>query len=266
MRRRGPCRLDEVGRCAADLRTDAAAGDIDLLLREDALVEHGGILLFHAHRAAAAAHIAGDFVDVGHMDHGDALFAHAAGRCLQVQLRRHRDDKDEIIPAGPLRHQCLVHAGRVLAHALGHMDAVHGHALLVGVLMRRIGHLGPLQDPHCVGFCFFSHNHVLPITSLPSQSPTATAPPTGGAFQHIRQESSYRLSPLAPMQSGLVQIGSSSLPLSRSPARSEIQSFIRPAQACPTCQGLPLWGSWRAAPERVLFYSTTFPKKYQKAS
>jgi hypothetical protein len=91
------------------------------------------------------------------MDHGDALFAHAAGRRLQVQLRRHRDDKDEIIPAGPLRHQCLVHAGRVLAHALGHMDAVHGHALLVGILMRRIGHLGPLQNPHRVGFCFFSH-------------------------------------------------------------------------------------------------------------
>ena len=116
------------------------------------------------------------------MDHGDALFAHAAGRRLQVQLRRHRDDKDEIIPAGPLRHQCLVHAGRVLAHALGHMDAVHGHALLVGILMRRIGHLGPFQNPHRVGFCFFSHNHVLPITSLPSQSPTATAPPTGELF------------------------------------------------------------------------------------
>ena len=70
-------------------------------------------------------------------------------------------------------------------------------------------------------------------------------PPRQGSFS--ADQASIFLSPLAPMQSGLVQIGSSSLPLSRSPARSEIQSFIRPAQACPTCQGLPLWGSWRVS-------------------
>ena len=91
------------------------------------------------------------------MDHRHALFAHAAGGGLQVKLRCHRDDENEVVPAGPLRHQRLVDAGGVLAHAGGDGHAVHRHALFVGIFMRGIGHLGPLQDAHGVRFCFFAH-------------------------------------------------------------------------------------------------------------
>ena len=62
-----PCSTDEVRRGTAHLRADAPAGDIDLLLCQHALIEHSLILLFHAYRAAATAHIAGDLVDIGHM-------------------------------------------------------------------------------------------------------------------------------------------------------------------------------------------------------
>ena len=42
-------------------------------------VKDGAVLLFHAHRAAAAPRITGDLVDIRHMAHRHALFAHAAG-------------------------------------------------------------------------------------------------------------------------------------------------------------------------------------------
>ena len=48
-----PCSADEVRRGTAHLRADAPAGDIDLLLRQHALIEHSLILLFHTYRAAA---------------------------------------------------------------------------------------------------------------------------------------------------------------------------------------------------------------------
>ena len=35
-------------------------------------------------------------------------------------------------------------------------------------------------------------------------------------------------------------------PRQRSTAASEILCFAHPDETCPTCQGLPLWGSWRA--------------------
>ena len=91
------------------------------------------------------------------MYHRHALFAHAAGGGFQIQLCRHRDDEDEVVLAVPLRHQRLVDAGRVFADAGGDSHAVHGHALFVGIFMRGVGHLGPLQNAHGVGFCFFAH-------------------------------------------------------------------------------------------------------------
>ena len=99
------------------------------------------------------------------MDHGHALFAHAAGGGFQVQLRCHRDDEDEIISAGPLGHQCFIHAGGVFPYAGGYRHAVHRYALLVGVFMGGIGHLGPLQNAHGIGLCFFSHSSITPIGS-----------------------------------------------------------------------------------------------------
>ena len=39
----------------------------------------GHVLLLHAHCGAAAADVAGDLVDVLHMDHLHALYAHAPG-------------------------------------------------------------------------------------------------------------------------------------------------------------------------------------------
>ena len=61
--------LDEVGRGAAHLGTDPPAGNIDFRLGQHALIKHGSVLLFHAHRAAAAPDIAGDFVDVSDVYH-----------------------------------------------------------------------------------------------------------------------------------------------------------------------------------------------------
>ena len=127
------------------------------MLCQHALVKHGLVLFFHAHRAAAAAHIAGDLVDIGHMDHRHALFAHTAGGGLQIQLRCHRNDEDEIVFAGSLRYQRFVHACRVLAHAGCHGHAVHSHALFVGVLVGGVGYLFTFQNAHGIGFCFFSH-------------------------------------------------------------------------------------------------------------
>ena len=88
----GACSADQIRRGAAHLRTDAPAGNVDLLLGQHTFVKDGAVLLFHAHRAAAAPHIAGDLVDIRHMDHCHALFAHAAGCGFQVQLCRHRND------------------------------------------------------------------------------------------------------------------------------------------------------------------------------
>ena len=91
------------------------------------------------------------------MDHGYAFFAHAAGSGLQVKLCRHRNDEHKVVFAAALGHQRLIYAGRVLPHAGGHGHAVHRHALLVGILVGCIGHLGPFQDAHGIRFCFFSH-------------------------------------------------------------------------------------------------------------
>ena len=91
------------------------------------------------------------------MDHGYAFFAHAAGSGLQVKLCRHRNDEHKVVFAAALGHQRLVYAGRVLAHAAGHIHTGHGHALFVGVLVGRIGHLFTFQNAHGIGFCFFSH-------------------------------------------------------------------------------------------------------------
>ena len=56
---------DQICRCAAHLRTDAPTGNVDLLLGQHAFVKDGAVLLFHAHRAAAAPHIAGHLIDIG---------------------------------------------------------------------------------------------------------------------------------------------------------------------------------------------------------
>lgn len=55
---------------AAHLGTDPPAGNIDFRLGQHALIKHGGVLLFHAHRVAAAPDIAGHLVDIGHMNRG----------------------------------------------------------------------------------------------------------------------------------------------------------------------------------------------------
>ena len=78
----GACSVDQIRRGAAHLRTNAPAGNVDLLLGQHAFVKDGAVLLLHAHRAAAAPHIAGHLIDIRHMDHCHTLFAHAAGSGL----------------------------------------------------------------------------------------------------------------------------------------------------------------------------------------
>ena len=150
------------------MRADAPAGNKHRVLGKAALVKHGDELLFHAHRAAAAPDVAGDFVDVGDVDHRHALDACGLGSLFQVQLGQHRHDKDVIIAVRTLGDQRFEHLGRVLPGQPRHVRAVHSLAFLMGVFMCGVGDLRPFQHPHCIGFCFFWHIGNLFIFSLPS--------------------------------------------------------------------------------------------------
>ena len=90
--------------------------DDDACARKRAAVEHGAVGFLHPQRAAPAADIAGDLIDIGHMEHGYAFFAHAFCGLLQVQLGQHGHDEYKVAFSRALCDQCFKHAGGVLPH------------------------------------------------------------------------------------------------------------------------------------------------------
>lgn len=80
--------------------------------------------------------VAGEGEQLGLFDHLDGFLSHRLGGGLQVQLLQHRDDEHIIFLAGPLSHQSLAYAGRVLVNEGGHAGAIHrpvGVGVVVGV-------------------------------------------------------------------------------------------------------------------------------------
>ena len=62
-----------------------------------------------------------------------------------------------------------------------------------------------------------------------------------------RQDARGRALLTGTAASGQRSLSSCRWPRQRSTAASEILCFARPDESWPTCQGLPLWGSWRGA-------------------
>ena len=65
-----------------------------------------------------------------------------------------------------------------------------------------------------------------------------------------RQDAKGRALLTGTAASGQRSLSSCRWPRQRSTAASEILCFARPDESWPTCQGLPLWGSWRGAERR----------------
>ena len=80
------------------------------------------------------------------------------GGLFQVQGGGHGDVKDVVVPGSATGHQGLEHRRRVLAHGLGHGDAVYG-AVLMGVAVGGVGDFLLFQRAHDVGFFFFLFGH-----------------------------------------------------------------------------------------------------------
>ena len=101
-------------------------------------------------------------------------------------------------------------------------------------------------------FCrAFSTNSRSPL----SHAAGVTAPPEGeplaGRFTfhwtpEVRQDAKGRALLTGTAASGQRSLSSCRWPRQRSTAVSEISCFARPDESWPTCQWLPLWGSWRA--------------------
>ena len=62
----------------------------------------------------------------------------------------------------------------------------------------------------------------------------------------VRQDVKGRALLAGAAASGQRSLSSCRWPRQRSTAASETSRFARPDESWPTCQGLPLWGSWRA--------------------
>ena len=94
------------------------------------------------------------------------------------------------------------------------------------------------------------------MPGLPSQSrfrspaPPKGEPLAGRATSHWTPEARYGAKGRALLAgaaaSGQRSLSSCRWPRQRSTAASEILCFARPDESWPTCQWLPLWGSWRA--------------------
>ena len=77
----------------------------------------------------------------------------------------------------------------------------------------------------------------------------------GRATFYWTPEARYGVKGRASLQraaaSGQRSLSSCRWPRQRSTTVSGTSCFARPDESCPTCQWLPLWGSWRGAPERA---------------
>ena len=135
-----------------DLIADLAGADEDGLLRERLRGKDRAKLLFHADRRAAAAHIARERRELGHVQHGNGLLPHGLGRLLEVKLARDRDDEHVRRLARAAGDQRLEHLRRVHARHLGDGHAVH-RIVAVRICVRRVGHLLLVEQTHDI--CFF---------------------------------------------------------------------------------------------------------------
>ena len=90
---------------------------------------------------------------------------------------------------------------------------------------------------------------------MPSPSPSVTPLPKGEALAgrftsywtpEVRQDAKGRALLTGAAASGQRSLSSCRWPRQRSTTVSEILCFARPDESWPTCQWLPLWGSWRA--------------------
>ena len=93
--------------------------------------------------------------------------------------------------------------------------------------------------------------------SLQAPSPSPSVPPlpegealAGRATFYWTTEARYGVKGRASLQraaaSGQRSLSSCRWPRQRSTTVSGTSCFARPDESCPTCQWLPLWGSWRA--------------------
>ena len=92
------------------------------------------------------------------MEHGHALLPHGLGRLLEIQFLRHRDDKHIVTALGPMGHQRLEYAGRILSQRLRHGHAVH-RLISMGIVPGLIGDLLLIQNAHHIGLLFFHSYH-----------------------------------------------------------------------------------------------------------
>ena len=90
--------------------------------------------------------------------------------------------------------------------------------------------------------------------SLRSTAPPRGEPLAGRITFHwtpeVRQDAKGRALLTGTAASGQRSLSSCRWPRQRSTAASEILCFARPDESWPTCQWLPLWGSWRGAERR----------------
>ena len=143
---------DERLRRDLDLIADLAGTDKDGLLRERLRSKDRAQLLFHADRRAAAAHIARQGRELGHVQHGNGLLPHGLRRFLEVELARDRNDEHVRRLARAAGNQRLEHLRRVHARHLCDGHAVH-RIVAVRICVRRVGHLLLVEQTHDI--CFF---------------------------------------------------------------------------------------------------------------
>ena len=96
--------------------------------------------LFHADRAAATMHIAGQRQQVLRLDHFDRFFADRLGRFLQIQLLRHRNHEHIIILRLALRNQRLEDLVRLLSEHRRDLHTADRVRIGIGMLPIRYFH------------------------------------------------------------------------------------------------------------------------------
>ena len=151
----GADEIDERPGVHLDLHADLTGTEYNGIQGKAALVQHGDKLLFHADGGAAAPDIAGELVDVRHMDHLHRLFPDTAGSRFEIQFGCHRDHEYIVFPAVSHCHQGLVDLFHRQTGLLGDSHAVHSSAVIF-IGMDRVGQFCLIQRTDGVGlFQFF---------------------------------------------------------------------------------------------------------------
>ena len=127
-----------------ELEPAAAAADVDRVVLERALVDHGRELLPLAERADAAGDVARRALGVGDRRHLRLLGADGRRERLQVELALDRDDRDDEL-AVDLRDERLEHGRRVEAQPLGRLEPVRLVLRVVLVRVHGERHPGALE-------------------------------------------------------------------------------------------------------------------------